>query len=352
MKKPVLLFLILCLFLTGCGKASVPKSVSLEIYSMDTHMLLTVYLPEEAGSFAGSGLSPENEADQALHAAENEIVRLDALLSTGDPDSEVSRINRQPSSVVLSDDTRCLLEQSLSLYKETGGAFDITVYPLMELWGFASKEFHVPSDAELSAVLSRTGSDGIHYDAASGTVSFLKEGMAVDFGGIGKGYASDRAAKVLSSEGVRSALINLGGNVKTLGYKPDGSPFRVAIRDPEDANGYLGVLSSHDEAVVTSGSYERYFEQDGVIYHHILDPATGRPAESGLRSVTVITESGTLADGLSTSLFVMGPEKAASLWRERKDFEMILFTADGELLITPGAAERFETDRTASVLTP
>jgi thiamine biosynthesis lipoprotein len=164
--------------------------------------------------------------------------------------------------------------------------------------------------------------------------------MEIDLGSVAKGYTGDRVIELLRENGVTSALLNLGGNVQALGTKPDGSPWRVAVQDPS-GDGCLGVLEIDDQAVITSGGYERYFVEDGVTYWHIIDPADGAPARSGLISVTIVGDSGLLCDGLSTSLFVMGLEDAAQFWRENGGFEAVFVTESGQILITEGLQERF-----------
>ena len=163
--------------------------------------------------------------------------------------------------------------------------------------------------------------------------------MKIDLGGIAKGYTSSRIMDIFKENGITSGLVNLGGNVQALGTKTDGSNWRVAVQSP-------------DEAVITSGGYERYFEQDGVTYHHIIDPKTGYPAENGLVSVTIVSSDGTLADGLSTSLFIMGEEKAAEFWKAHSDeFEAILETDDGTIYVTEGLKDSFTTDLDMKVIT-
>ncbi|NLF34566.1 MAG: FAD:protein FMN transferase, partial [Clostridiales bacterium] len=161
-------------------------------------------------------------------------------------------------------------------------------------------------------------------------------GMAIDLGAIAKGAAAAGAADVLRDHGVTSGLLMLGGNITALGHKPDGTPWRVAVRDPADRDSYLCVLSLTDQSASTSGGYERYFEEHGVLYHHIIDPSTGYPAECGLLSVTVVSADDTAADALSTALFVLGEEGALSLWRASDDFEAILIRTDGRVLVTEG----------------
>ena len=164
--------------------------------------------------------------------------------------------------------------------------------------------------------------------------------MKVDLGGIAKGFTSDRVMELFSADGVTSGIISLGGNVQTLGTKPDGSLWRVGIQDPDDSSGIIATIEVADKAVITSGGYQRYFEQDGTTYHHIIDPRTGMPADSGLTSVTIVSDDGTLADGLSTSLFIMGKEAALDYWRAHRDnFDVILVASDGSITISEGLAD-------------
>ena len=169
--------------------------------------------------------------------------------------------------------------------------------------------------------------------------------MEIDFGGIAKGYTSDQLAKIFAEYGIESGLINLGGNVDAYGSKTDGTAWRVAIQSPDQDGNYIGVLEATDKAVITSGGYERYFEEDGITYHHIIDPSTGYPADSGLKSVTIICDDGTLADGLSTSLFIMGEEKASQFWQGHSDeFDFVLMKDDGSLVISEGIEDCFTTN--------
>ena len=164
--------------------------------------------------------------------------------------------------------------------------------------------------------------------------------MEIDLGSVAKGFVGSRAAQYLRENGVDSALLNLGGNVQTVGCRPDGDPWKIAVKDPGGGTPMI-VLSIQDQAMVTSGGYERYFEQDGNTYWHIMDPATGRPAESGLTSVTVVGDDGLVCDGLSTALFVMGLEKSAALWQESDDFEAVFVTAESDIYITAGLESSF-----------
>lgn len=309
--------------------------ISKEIYAMDTVMTVSAY---------------GDNAQKAVDDAEAEIERLDALLTTGSDTSAVGEINENGGGT-LPEEGIYLLTRALELNKETDGAFDPAIYPMMELWGFPTQNYRVPTDAEIQDTMKLIDASNIVFDESTGKVSFKVDGMALDFGGIAKGYTSARVAEIFKNDGVEHGLINLGGNVQTVGTKTDGSNWRVAIQDPEDSESMLGVLETHDTAVITSGGYERYFEQDGKRYHHIIDPSTGKPANSGLISVTIVSSDGTLADGLSTSLFIMGKDKAAAFWKQHKDeFDYILCDEDENLYVTEGIADAFTSSHDVTVV--
>ncbi len=326
---------------SAAGDAAMAEPVSRDFFAMDTYMTVTAY---------------GDKAAEATEAAEAEVNRLDAMLSTGNKDSEIAGVNAGGGE--LSEEAGALVEKGLALYEETGKKFDIAIYPVMEAWGFTDKNYRVPDQAELDKLLPLTDASKVHYDAEKHTVSFEEEGMAIDLGGIAKGYTSSRIMEIYKEHGIESGLVSLGGNVQVLGTKPDGSSWRVAVQDPgngsddeasggEDASAaqYLGVLEAEDTAVITSGAYERNFTEDGKFYHHIIDPATGKPADSGLRSVTVVSQDGTLADGLSTSLYIMGKEDALDYWRAHQDeFDCILMDEKDELYVTAPLAEKFSSD--------
>lgn len=354
MKYKHLALILPALLLAGCG-AQQPQSTAAEsapaaaltadetptasgeIFAMDTYMTITCY--------------GEN-CEAAVQAAEAEIERLDAMLSVGNAESEISVINANGSGPV-SDDTAAMIERALEVYRTTDGAFDITVYPLMQLWGFTTGNFAVPDEASLQAALARVGSDTVQ--CADGKVT-LADGQGIDLGGIAKGFTSDRLMEVFAEYGLSGGLVSLGGNVQFYGTKPDGTLWRCGIQDPHapDGDSYLGVLQTSSNAVITSGAYERYFtdEATGKTYHHILDPATGYPAQSGLISVTIVTPQGVLGDGLSTACYVMGLDKSIDYWRQYgTDFDLILMTDDDTVYITEPLAESFESDYPTYVIT-
>ena len=195
---------------------------------------------------------------------------------------------------------------------------------------------------ELSAALALVDSAQLEVDEDAPSARLLQAGMEVDLGAVAKGFAAGEAEEAMRAAGVERATIDLGGNVTVIGPRPDGNPWRIAVKDPQNTDSYLCVLSLEDVTLSTSGGYERYFEEDGVRYHHIIDPKTGRPADSGLLSVTVVTANHVLADALSTALFVAGEEDALDFWRSRDDIELVLCTDDGRIVVTEGLEDSFQ----------
>lgn len=311
------------------------ESESRDIFAMDTYMTLTAY---------------GKNAKKALDVAVDEINNIEQLVSTGIDSSEVSQINEKGKGSV-SETTGYLIKRSKEIYDSTNGVFDITIYPIMQAWGFPTENYRVPGKKELKKLRGLMGADHVLYDEKKQEVILGKEGMKIDLGGIAKGYTSSKVMDIFKENGISSAVISLGGNVQTLNGKSDGSDWRVAVENPADTGSYIGVLSIKDKAVITSGGYERYFKQDGKTYHHIIDPATGYPANNGLTSVTIVSDDGTLADGLSTSLFIMGPEKAQKYWKEHSDeFDTILVKDDGSILVSEGIADCFTSESDFTII--
>ena len=329
-----LLLTIFALSLTACGETAA-ESETRTVYAMDTVMNLTVY--------------GENAA-AALESAEKELHTLDeAVLSRTAEGSELYALNTSNGETLecgADDILPALIETALTISDATDGAFDPTLAPVLDAWGFTKDEHSVPSADELKELLSHTGCGKVALEkTADGWTVTLLDGAQLDLGGIAKGYAADLLRAQLEKEGVTSATLDLGGDVFVMGRKTDGSDWRIAVKDPADTESYLGVVSAADKFIVTSGVYERYFEENGVRYHHILDPKTGCPAESGLVSVTVLCENGAWADALSTACFVLGPDGALALRDDLADqgtdFELILVTDDGRVLYTDGLADAF-----------
>ena len=318
--------LLLAGSLTACGGTAAQEMQSIQVFAMDTVM----------GLRACGG-----ETEAALAAAEDEIYRLDEALSRTREDSLVSVLNQNGAAQDLSAAEQALLSEALTFRDATGGAFDITIAPVMDAWGFTTEERHVPAPDALAAAMALVDSEELSVDTEASAASLARAGMEVDLGAVAKGFAAREAEAAIRDAGGTSAMLDLGGNVTVIGAKEDGSPWRVAVKDPRDTGSYLCVLALTDVTLSTSGGYERYFEEDGVRYHHIIDPETGYPADSGLLSVTVVSADHLLADALSTALFVAGPEEALDFWRSRDDFELVLCTGQGELLVTEGLEDVF-----------
>lgn len=305
------------------------SSASKEIFAMDTYMTITAY---------------GEKSQEAVDAAVMEIQRLDKLLSVGNSSSEVCQLNNS-GNIKMSEDIKELMKTSKWIFENTDGAYDITIYPLMELWGFTKTQQAVPDQKDIDTILSCCGFEKLKIDNETLT---LGKNQGIDFGGIAKGYTSARIMTIFKEYGINSGVVSLGGNVQCCGVKTDGSLWRCGITNPnapDDTTNLLGVINVRDKAVITSGGYERFFEENGQTYHHIMNPKTGYPADSGLRSVTIVSENGTLADGLSTACFVMGRDRAVQFWKNNKDqFDMILMTDKNEIIITEGIKEAFSSD--------
>ncbi len=307
--------------LAGCTGTASEQPQTNSFFAMDTAMDLNIY------------------GNKSLLAdVEVLISDLEAEVSVTDENSELYAIN-QTGTGTLTNSAAELMQSALAMCRRTGGALDLSIYPVVRAWGFTTGSYQVPEEDTIRALLSHVDYTQIQYDAETGTVS-VPDGMEIDLGSVAKGFVGSQAAQYLRENGVESALLNLGGNVQTVGCRPDGTPWKIAVKDPKGGTPMI-VLSVQDQAVVTSGGYERYFEQDGNTYWHIMDPATGHPAESGLLSVTVVGEDGLVCDGLSTALFVMGLEKSAALWQESDDFEAVFVTSNGDIYITSGLESSF-----------
>ena len=285
MKKCVPILLLLVLLICGCSKStqnSTSEPVSNTFFAMDTTMDFRIY------------------GDKSLlQDAQDVITDLEKKVSVTDSDSEIYKIN-ETGSGTLTGNADTLMQTALDMCRRTDGALDISIYPIVKAWGFTTGNYQVPDENTIQSLLSHVDYTQIQYDESTGNVT-IPEGMTIDLGSIAKGYAGELAAQTLRDKGVTSALLNLGGNVQTIGSKPDGSSWTIGIKDPKNPDTAMMGLSVKDQAVVTSGGYERYFEQNGKTYWHIMDPATGHPADSGLLSVTVVGDNGGICDALSTS---------------------------------------------------
>ena len=327
------------LLLTGCGtteSAADPQAAqmqSADLFAMDTYMNLKAY---------GSN------ASNALRAAEERITELERTFSVTDAESEVWAANHAGGAPVpVSPDFTAILDTARQVSAESSGALCISLYPLLQAWGFTTGSYQVPQNDDIAALLALA--DDSALTVSDGMLS-VPDSMQIDLGALVKGYTGDAVMQVMQENDISAAIVSLGGNVQAMGTKPDGSPWNVAITNPFDPDNSFGIVQITDQAVITSGNYERYFEDDaGKRYCHILDPADGYPAENGLVSVTVIGDSGVRCDALSTALYVEGTEQAAAHWKRCSDFEMILVTDDGCVMVSEGIADRFQSDGTMPV---
>lgn len=309
----LLLLLCLLLSLTGCRSE---QKITKQIFAMDTYMELTAY------------------GDNADAALADVISAINQTALDLDPEVEKSTVyamnHAEGAPITVSPEIADMLTTAKLVYNQTGGALDLTVYPIVKAWGFIDSAHTVPTEDEIETLKSVPCFDEVEVDIHTVT---MPAGTELSFGAVAKGAMAERCRSILSEYGVESAFLSLGGNVQTVGLKPDGSRWRIGVQDPNNLSGYLGIVSIGEKAVVTSGSYQRYFEADGKFYHHIIDPKTAAPSESGLVSVTIICDSGTMADCLSTSLFILGEEAAIDYRNTYGGFDMILVTEDDRVIV-------------------
>lgn len=297
----------------SCGEQKATTSLN----AMDTFMTIQV-----------CGKKP----DIALEKTKKLIFQIERNISTTNEASDVYRLNHG-EKIAVSSDTLTLTKYGLDFAKQTNGVFNPALYPVTSAWGFTTGAYKVPSKNLIDELLPLTDYSKIQVNGDSIN---LEHGMALDFGAIGKGYTGDEAIKLLKENGIKSALLDLGGNIQALGKKADGTEWNIGIKSPWTGKAAASIKIA-DKAVITSGGYERFFTaDDGHNYIHIFDGKTGRPVDNGIAGVTIIAESGLYADALSTTMFVMGLKDAAAYWKEHSDFEMIIFTENQDLYYTEG----------------
>ena len=323
---------LLCALLAGCapGKQET-QPLSATVLAMDTVMTLTLY-PVEG-----------DDGQAAMDGLRQTLEQLDAALTAGEG-GEAAALNAAGGEWTAVPQSGALLAQTLELARLTGGTLDPTAYAAVKAWGFADGNYTVPAREELEQLMAAIDYTQVEV-SGDGSQARLSPGQQLDFGATAKGWAGDLLRQQLEQEGIASALLDLGqSSIAAVGTKPDGSPWRIAVQDPAGDNGdYVGILELSGRSMGTSGSYQRYFEQDGVRYCHIIDPATASPARSGLAGVTVVADSCLLCDGLSTALFVMGLEDGVRFWRENSSlgFDVIFITDAGEIFVTSGLKDSF-----------
>lgn len=325
-KLVLILLLPLLLGLVSCSKPPVePQSQS--FLMLGTVCKITIY---------------DQPSEEAFKEAFSRIRDIEAKMSLHTQTSEIAKINAKAGlePVAVSEDTFTVIEKALEIAMLSNGAFDPTIAPLVMAWDIAGDNPRRPPEEELQSLLPLIGYQHVVLDADELTVYLPKEGMALDLGGIAKGYAADEAAEILRSHGVKQAIVNLGGNVLTLGRKSDDTLWRIGVQDPEESRGaYAIIVQLDDTSLVTSGPYERFLVLEGETYHHILDTKTGYPVESDFTSASIITKSSLLADALSTSVYALGYEKGMEMINSLEDVEAIFFTEDKQILLSSGAKQ-------------
>ena len=322
------LCLCLALPLAACGETKMEQK---QVYAMDTVMTVTAY-----GKQRSAGIS----------AAESVILSMNDMVDPQLPSSVVYAINHaQGANVVIPGQLATMLSTAKTVYDQSGGALDITLYPVIERWGFVDRKYYVPTEEEIFKDLSQLCFDEMVLTSfpSSGSYSVSFPSYAeITLAAVARGCASANAIDAMRQAGVTSGMVTMGGNVQTLGYQPDGSEWKVAVQDPNNLSSYLGVINVGETAVATSGSYQHNFTaMNGKNYHHLINPVSGYPTSNNLVSVTVICQDGTMADCLSTAMFVMGKSRALNYWRTYGGFEMIIVDNENNITCTKGLIEKF-----------
>ena len=290
---------------------------TLDVFAMNTYMSMKAY---------------GDNAQKALDDSKELIMRLESELSVTDEGSCIYELNKTGKGTV-TDSAASLINKAIEIGDRTGGALDITLYPVLKEWGFTTENYHIPDEKTLANLLANVDYKSI---SVSGKEVTLPENVQIDLGALAKGYTSDSIMEQMSADGVDSAIVSLGGNVQAIGAKPDGSAWKVSVRNPFAPETDMCIVEIKDKAVITSGNYERFFTGDDG------NPADGYPADNGLVSTTIIGDSGLECDALSTAFFVAGKDKALDYWRSDRSFDMILVSDDGKIFYTEGIADSFK----------
>lgn len=318
---------IFIIALAGCSGSSKPYSP--ESYYMGTVITQKVY-----------GKNAKAAGDKVIER----MKEIEDDMTINKPGGEINAINEAAGDkpVKISSSVMYLLNKAKQYGQLSQGAFDVTIGPLVKEWGIFTDNPKIPTQERINELLPLIDYKTIQLDSANNTAMLPKKGQIIDLGGIAKGYAGDETIKIYKENGITSGFINLGGNVVVLGGKPDGTPWTIGVQNPRDVNGkIIGKVAVKDKALVSSGDYERYFEKDGVRYHHILDPKTGYPSKSGLIGVTIVADSSTDADAISTSVFVLGLDKGMKLVESLDGIEAIFITEDKKIYTTSGLKDKF-----------
>jgi len=328
-RKKLFLFFVLLLLMnvTACNKSTGDNRVTRTNFLLDTIIQITAYGPN---------------AEDAIIAAFDRISDIQNKMTAVGHGSEITKINDAAgiSFQKMSPDTFFVLKRGLYYSEKFKGRFDITIGPLVKLWGIGTEDARVPSAKEIENALEKVNYKALKLNEQENSAMLENEGMSIDLGAIAKGYAADEVIRILKERGIKSAVADLGGNIFVLGHKPDGSPWRVGIQNPFDSRGStFAIVEVTDKTLVTSGIYERYFEENGKRYHHILDTYTGYPVENDLASVTIFSDSSIDADALSTSIFSLGLKEGIKQVEAIPDTEAIFVTKDYKVYITSGVKD-------------
>lgn len=328
--KKCLTLLLACLLLCslgGCGQEQAAEPLSKTNLMLDTVVTISLY---------------DSQDTALLEEAFSEIARLEDLLSATREGSDIDRLNQAAGQdwVDIAPETEEVLRLAKEYTALSDGAFDVTAGPLIDLWGIHNGEGHYPTQEELDQALPLIGSDDLFIE--EGRAFLARAGMEVNLGAIAKGYIADQVKAFLQDRGVAHATLDLGRNVLLIGGKTETDPFRIGIQDPNDEQGtIIGAVEVADQSVVTSGINERYFTYEGKRYHHILDPFTGFPADNGVASVTILSDSSAQGDALSTTCLLLGQEKGAALIESLDGVEALFILTDGTQLPTSGFPGEF-----------
>jgi thiamine biosynthesis lipoprotein len=334
MKKPLIVLRLFSFLQAGCSRGSALNS-SLNNSAAESEFVL--------GTFCTVNLYGQGKPEQ-YRAVFGRLRELEDILSANREGTDLDRVNRASGieGALVRPELIEVLGKALYYAELSGGAFDPAVGPLVKLWGIGTDEPRVPAEGEIAGALALVNYKDIELDTNRGAVLLRRQGMALDLGAIAKGYAADEAVKLLARLGINRGIIDLGGNIFAYGEREQGRPWRIGIQDPRENRGaYIGILDVSNKSVVTSGIYERYFEEDGRRYHHILSTKTGRPSETGLLSVTIAADSSADADALSTAAFALGWDKGRLLVDAVPGVDAIFVFEDLTVRLTPGIKDKF-----------
>jgi len=329
MKKIVFPLLITVLILvTACTKNN-SKPLQVDSFAMGTIISLKIY-----------GENSQKTANEVIE----KIKYLEKLFTINAPGGDINKLNENAGKgyVKLNPETIATIKEALKKSVISNGAFDITVGSIVKLWEIGTEKARIPSENEINKLLGLVNYRNVHIDEKNNCASLEKTGQIIDLGGYAKGYAGEAAKEICKKNGISSACLNLGGNVIAIGNRPDKNPWNIGIQNPRAKTGnYIGIVKVSDKAVATSGDYQRCFEKNGKIFHHIMDPKTGKPAKSDLMSVTIVASSAADTDGLSTGTFVLGFDKGRNFIKQYGKAEAIFITTNKKIYVTEGLKKSF-----------